>query len=186
MRDTEIVELYFQREQQAIAQTDMKYGKYCHVIAWNILLNREDCEECVNDAYMDTWNAIPPVRPFSLKAFVGRLTRNNAINRLEKNTAGKRGGGEIFLCLDELAECVSGRDELTALEERRHVTDCLNAFLKSLDTEQRKVFVRRYWYGSSVKEIAQAYSMGESRVKVMLMRLRGRLREYLEKEGVQV
>ena len=186
MQDNQIINLYFERKEEAITQTDIKYGKYCHVIAWNILYNEEDSEECVNDAYLQTWNAIPPVRPVSLKAFIGKITRNTAINLLEKNTAGKRGGTETVLCLDELAECVSGRDEIGSLDDYRHLVRCLNRFLEDLPKEQRMIFVRRYWYGSSVREIAQAYAIGESKVKVTLSRLRGRLKDYLEKEGVHV
>ena len=186
MQDSEIISLYFDRNEEAIAQTDLKYGRYCHVIAWNILYNEEDSRECVNDTYLETWNAIPPVRPFSLKAFVGRIARNTALNLLEKNAAARRGGGEVPACLDELAECVSGRDEIGNREDYQHLVTCLNEFLDHLPQEQRVIFVRRYWYGSSIREIAHDCETGESKVKVTLSRLRGRLREYLAGEGVQV
>ena len=186
MKDHEIVALYFDREEKAIAETDLKYGRYCHAIAWNILYNKEDTEECLNDTWLDTWNAIPPARPFSLKAFVGRITRNNAINRYEKNTAAKRGGRETDLCLEELAECVSGDGGPEQAVDYRHLTACLNQFLKGLKREQRNVFLRRYWYGSSIKEIAGSFGMTESSVKVTLMRLRNRLREELAGEGVLI
>ena len=137
MNDQEIVRLYFDRNQQAISETGRKYGSYCYTIAWNILYNREDSEECVNDTYMDTWNAIPPARPLSLKAFVGKITRNNALNRYEKAHAGKRGGGETPLCLDELSECVSGQDEMKDLEDYEHLVTCLNQFLSLLKKDQR-------------------------------------------------
>ena len=143
MNDAEIITLYFGKDQQAIVQTDLKYGKYCHVIAWNILFNNEDSEECVNDAYLETWNAIPPTRPFSLKAFLGKITRNNAINRYERNTAQKRGGGETAACLEELAECVSGSDELGSLDDYNHLVSCINDFLAGLGKEQRIIFLRR-------------------------------------------
>ena len=186
MQDEEIIELYFRREEQAITQTDIKYGRYCRTIAWNILFSREDSEECVNDAYLDTWQSVPPTRPVSLKAYVGRITRNHAINRYEKNTAGKRGGGETPLCLEELAECVSGDGGPEQVMDYRHLTACLNQFLKGLKREQRNVFLRRYWYGSSIKEIAGSFGMTESSVKVTLMRLRNRLREELAGEGVLI
>lgn len=186
MQDSEIITLFFNREQRAIEQTGIKYGRYCHTIAWNILYSHEDAEECVNDTYLDTWNEIPPARPFSLKAFVGRITRNNAINRLEYNTALKRGAGESTACLDELAECVSGRDELTQQEDYRHLVECINRFLATLSPRQRVIFVKRYWYGSAVREICEECGVSESNVKVMLSRMRKKLREYLEKEGVRI
>ena len=186
MNDNEIIALYFDREQQAIEQTASKYGRYCHIIAWNILNDHEDSEECVNDAYLETWNAIPPTRPANLKAFVGKITRNKAINLFEKRSAAKRGGGQTTLCLEELAECVSGKDDLNSLNDYNFLVECINEFLSGLRKEQRIIFVRRYWYGSSVQEIAQDLRLGESNVKVTLSRLRGRLKNYLEKEGVSI
>ena len=186
MRDEEIIGLYFDRDEQAIAQTDAAYGKYCRAIARNILRNEEDALESVNDAYLDTWNAIPPTRPFSLKAFVGRLTRNRALNRYEYNTAARRGGTETALCLEELGECVSGKETPEGRAEYEHLITCINHFLSSLKKEQRILFLRRYWYDCTIREIAQDLGISESRVKVTLLRLRGRLREYLEKEGVHV
>ena len=186
MNDSDIVALYFRRDQRAVSETDLKYGRFCLAVAWNILRDHEDSEECVNDTYMETWNAIPPVRPRSLKAFVGRLTRNNALNRYERNAAQKRGGGEVPLCLDELAECVSGRDDLAGLDDYRHLVTCINNFLSLLKKEQRIIFVRRYWYESSVQEIAEDYGLTQSKVKVTLSRLRAGLKEYLEKEGVRI
>lgn len=184
MNDSEIISLYFDRSEQAIQQTDLKYGRYCYAIAWNILRSNEDSEECVSDTWLATWNAIPPARPFSLKAFVGRITRNNALNRCEAASALKRGSGESPICLDELSECVSGRDTLTGAEDYHHLVTCINAFLSDCKKEQRIVFVRRYFYENSVREIAQDLHLSESKVKVTLSRLRAKLRVYLEKEGV--
>ena len=186
MKDEQIIALYFQREEQAIRQTDLKYGAYFRVIAHNILRSLEDSEECVNDTYMKTWEAIPPTRPSSLKAFVGRITRNTALGRLEKDTALKRGGGETAVCIDELAECVSGGEDPAGLIERRELAKCLNSFLAGLETGKRIIFVRRYWYGYSVREIAQLCDLGESNVKVTLHRLRTQLKAHLEKEGIRV
>ena len=184
MEDNRIVDLYLQRNERALAETAKKYGGYCGAVATNILPTREDSEECVNDTWLAAWNAIPPARPFSLKAFVGRITRNNALNRFEAANARKRGSGENSLCLDELSECVSGRDTLTDAEDYRHLVTCINAFLSDCKKEQRVVFVRRYFYESSVREIAQDLHLSESKVKVTLSRLRAKLRVYLEKEGV--
>ena len=186
MTDHAIIELYFARDQRAITRTDEAYGRYFRTIAWNILRNHEDEEECVNDSYFDTWNAIPPARPFSLKAFVGRITRNKALNRYEQKNALKRGGGETAACLDELAECVSGEGDPASGDDYRHLVTCLDGFLSDLKKEQRIMFVRRYWYGCTVREIAEGMGLGESNVKVTLSRLRNRLKEYLEKEGVRV
>ena len=132
MNDNEIIRLYWSRDQIAIACTQEKYGHYCYRIAWNILYDHEDSEECVNDTYMETWNAIPPARPFSLKAFVGRLTRNNALNRYERNTAKKRGGPAGTLCLEELGECVSGKDDLHDRIDYEHLVTSINSFLSLL------------------------------------------------------
>ena len=184
MNDNDIILLYFDRNERAITETDLKYGRYCRKIAWNILENHEDSEECVNDAWMDTWNAIPPEHPFSLKAFVGRLTRNRALNRYDWNHAARRGSGETALCLDELADCVSGADDLTEKEDMEHLVTCINQFLSSIKKEQRIMFVQRYWYECSIEEIAKNIGAGESKVKVTLSRLRKKLKEYLEKEGV--
>ena len=186
MNDNEIIRLYWSRDQIAIACTQEKYGHYCYRIAWNILYDHEDSEECVNDTYMETWNAIPPARPFSLKAFVGRLTRNNALNRYERNTAKKRGGPAGTLCLEELGECVSGKDDLHDRIDYEHLVTSINSFLSLLSKEQRIIFVRRYFYESSIREIAEDYGLSESKVKVTLSRLTKRLRESLEKEGIQV
>lgn len=186
MNDPEIISLYFQRSEQAIAQTDLKYGRYCYTIAWNVLRDDGDTQECVNDTWLDTWNAIPPAKPFSLKAFVGRITRNNALNRYEGRNAAKRGGGEVPLCLDELAECVSGKDEIGSREDYEHLVTCINDFLSGIKKEQRILFVRRYFYESSVREIADEQGISENNVKVTLSRLRGKLKEYLEKEGIRL
>ena len=186
MNDQHIIALYFQRDEQAIEKTDQKYGRYCFAIAWNILYSHEDSEECVSDAYLQTWNAIPPQRPLSLKAFVGRLTRNNALNRYEYAHAEKRGGGQLPMCLDELAECVSGKDTPETHADHQHLVTCLNTFLSLLKKEQRIIFVRRYWYESSIQEIAEDLGLSESNVKVTLLRLRRRLKKYLEKEGIQL
>ena len=178
MNDSQIVELYFHRDQQAITCTREKYDRYCMTIANNILSSREDSEECVSDTYLELWNNIPPTRPVSLKAFAGRLTKNNAL---------KRGGGETAACIDELAECLSLGTDPNSPEERlnhEHLVTCINRFLSGIKREQRIIFLRRYWYSSSVKEISESLGISESKVKVTLMRLREKLKEYLEREGV--
>ena len=180
MIDSRIVDLYWARSEQAIEQTDKVYGRYFYSVAYSILRNHEDSREIVNDTYIKAWNTIPPERPSSIKAFLGRITRQLSINRLEKNLAQKRGGGQSDLVLDELAECIPDRDNDVRATELR---DALNAFLRSLPDEPRRVFIRRYWHMSTISEIANDFSMSESKVKSMLMRTREKLKKYLMREG---
>jgi len=184
MDDSSIIALYWERSDRAIAETAHKYGTYCHYIANAILESREDAEECVNDTWLRTWNTIPPQRPERLQTFLGKITRNLALNRREKNRAQKRGTGQTSLVLDELAECVgagSGEDRIT---DEMHLRDVLNRFLAGLPVKTRKIFVRRYWYMSPVKEIAAEYRISESKVSVTLFRTRNQLKAVLEKEGI--
>lgn len=185
MEDSRIIELYFDRSEQALRETESKYGAYCGAIASNILSVREDAEECVNDTWLKAWNAIPPARPRRLRLFLGRITRNLALNRYEREHAEKRGGGQTEIVLEEMEECIadSGRGEWSC--ERAVLTDVLNRFLVMLPQQQRRVFVRRYWYMDSIKEIADAYGMGESRVKMILLRERKELAKMLMKEGIE-
>ena len=183
MIDSRIVDLYWARSEQAINETDKLYGRYFHSIAYGILRDDEDSKEIVNDTYIKAWNNIPPERPKNLKAFLGRITRQLSINRLEKNLAKKRGGGEYLLALDELEECISDRDHDADTAELR---DTLNEFLRELADEPRRVFIRRYWHLSSISEIARDFDMSESKVKSMLMRTREKLKKYLLREGFNV
>jgi len=183
MDDRQIVELYFARSEQAIEETRKKYGRYCRYIAKNVLGSDEDAEECENDTYLRAWESIPPNRPEKLSAFVGRIVKNLALNRLEARHAKKR-SGQAELALSELEECLpdtSGdpADELA-------LRDAVNGFLDSLPKLTRVIFVRRYWYLSPIKDIASDYGIGESRVKVTLMRTRARLKEHLTKEGISI
>lgn len=184
LTDQEIIDLYFARSEDAIAETCRRYGGYLSVIANSILGNHEDTEECVNDTYLCAWDSIPPARPYSLKAYLGKITRNLAIHRWEKATAEKRGGGEIPLVLSELSECLPDRSSAEDGIAEHILTDALNRFLGSISKEQRIVFLRRYWYNASVTEIANDMSMTEGKVKSILHRLRGKLRLILEKEGI--
>lgn len=184
MTDREIVELYWARSEEAIKETDRLYGRYFHYIAKEILHDEEDAEEIVNDTYLKAWSSIPPERPDPLKAFLGRITRQLSINRLKQNKAQKRGGGQYLLTLDELAECIP--DESEKLASDTDLTDALNRFLRGLPLEQRRVFIKRYWYMSSVAETAAAFGMSESRVTSILFRLRNKLKEQLTKEGFEL
>lgn len=181
MEDQEIVALFLDRSEQAISETDRKYGAYCYSIAYNILSNREDSEESVSDTYLTAWNSIPPRKPDVLSAFLGKITRHISIDRWRRQNARKRGGGEMTLALDELEDCV-GRDMETEIT-RRELTRVFNRFLSSLPETQRNVFLCRYWYLDSIDAIAQITGYSSSKVASMLHRTRGRLRKTLEREG---
>ena len=183
MTDGELVELYWARSEQAIEATEREYGRYFHHIAYGILKNHEDAEEIVNDTYLKAWNTIPPERPDPLRAFLGMITRRLSINRLEQNSAQKRGGGQYNAVLDELSECVSDGE---CMVDRVVLCDLLERFLRSLSVTARTVFIKRYWHLRSVADIAGELSMSESRVKSLLMRTREKLKKQLIKEGFEV
>lgn len=183
MEDHQIVELYWQRDQQAIAHTQRKYGNYLTKIAYHILYDLEDCAESVNDTYMAAWNAIPPHRPQSLCAFLSKLTRRIAIDLLRKKQSAKRGGGEYALSLEELSQCLPGGRDPEEAVNGRELTGCIEAFLRQLPEKTRNVFIGRYFYMDSVKEVARYCGLTESNAKVLLHRTRLALGEYLKKEG---
>lgn len=183
MEDSHIIDLYWQRDEQAIKESQRKYGGYCSTIAGNILHSAEDTEECVNDTWLRAWNIIPPEKPNRLAVFLGRITRNLAIDRFRSDTSKKRGGGQMALCLDELAECI-GED--SPIEDRLALREGLNRFLRELPDKNRTVFLLRYWYMMPVSEIAKRYDLSEGAVKMLLQRIRNKLKEYLEKEGVVI
>ncbi len=181
MDDRAIIDLYFKRSEKAISETDKKYGRYCRYIASNILRSDTEAEECVDDAYMNTWSAIPPAKPNSLRTFVGRITRNLALNRYEYKRAQKRYAG-IEATLDEIEQIISAPEE--SFVDTITLRDALNEFLGSLSRKARIIFVKRYWYLASVKEISQEMDSSESSVKVSLHRTRCELKEFLEKKGI--
>ena len=184
MEDAQIVDLYFARSEQAVAETAHKYGSYLFSIAHNILLSRPDAEEAVNDTYLGAWRSIPPHRPSRLSTYLGKITRRCALEKWKAAHAQKRGGGEVPIALEELSECIPGTDTPQSQMEMKQLTQAINAFLKTLpDTEQR-MFVCRYWYLMPVKEIARNMGFSESKVKSMLGRIRGKLKQHLEKEGL--
>ena len=182
MEDQGIIALFFERSEQAIEETDKKYGGYCYSIAYNILSNREDSEESVSDTYLAAWNTIPPRRPSFLNAFLAKMTRHISIDRWRKLSAKKRGGGEIILALEELEDCVDTHNVETELA-KKELTRVLNAFLSSLPETERNVFLCRYWYLDSIADISERFAITESKVKTTLCRCRSRLREHLEKGG---
>lgn len=186
MEDSQIIELYFQRSEEAISATDRKYGCYCFSIAQGILSDREDAREAVNDTYLGAWNAIPPHRPQRFAAFLGKITRRISINRWQAGRTVKRGGGEIPLALEELAGCIPSHRNVEQEMEGKALTQLLNAFIRALPETERKVFLCRYWYLEPVKSIAKRFDFSESKVKSMLFRTRNKLRTELEKEGIPV
>ena len=184
MEDTQIIDLFFSRDQQAIQQTDKKYGRLCYQIAWNILSSREDAEESVSDTYLSAWNSIPPTRPVFLAAFLAKITRHISLDRWRKNSAGKRGGGEAAIALEELEECISGGSDPEAQLRAKELRGALNRFLDGLPQRERVLFVSRYWYLRSVKQMAEETGLSESSVKTQLFRTREKLRRFLDKEGL--
>ena len=184
MLDEQIVDLYWARQEDAITETQKKYGNYCYSIAYKILRSQEDSEECVNDTYLKAWNSMPVHRPDKLSAFLGKITRNLALSKYEYYSASKRGGTQIELVLDELMDCISGTETTDSIVEEIFITNILNNFLKSLSEKNRNIFVARYWHMFAIKEIADKYDLKESYVKVSLYRSRELLKAILVKEGV--
>lgn len=185
MDDNAILDLYFARSEQAIVETDRKYGSYCYSIANHILLSPPDAEESVNDTYYTAWKLIPPQRPQRFGSFLGKLTRNLSIDRWRKNTAGKRGGGETQLLLDELAECVTGAESPETDLLRKELSAALNRFLRSLPEQNRRIILLRYYCANSQAEIAQKTGLSQNQVKYILQRTRNGLAKALKKEGLQ-
>ena len=183
MEDRDIISLYWKRSEKAITETDKKYGRYCSYIAYGILNDREDTKEIVNDTYLKTWNTVPPRNPSPLKAYLGMICRQLAINLFEEKRAQKR-GGEIAAVIEELTECVPDRASTVDMADSLALKDAMKRFVESLPPQSQKVFVRRYWYSASVAEIGKAYGMKKSAVTAMLTRTREKLREYLKKEGI--
>lgn len=185
MNDEKIVQLYWNRDEQAIPATAQKYGNYCTSIAKNILGNLEDAEECVNDTYLNAWNSMPPHRPGVLSTFLGKIVRNLSFNRYKYNTADKRGGGELPLVLDELSDLVSGKDDVEQEINRKELVNTIDAFLDSLSPEKRRIFISRYWHTDSISEIALRHGMKDGAVSMTLNRLRLKLRNYLLERGFE-
>lgn len=183
MEDDQIIELYWQRKEIAIGETEHKYGSYLFSIANRILPFREDAQECINDTYLDAWNAIPPTRPRVLSAFLGKLTRRISIDRWRNLTARKRGGDTVPLALEELADCIPGGSDPAAVVEARELARTIDSFLAALPRTDRQVFVMRYFHLAGVAEIATAFHMSISKVKSMLHRTRIKLQTHLDKEG---
>lgn len=182
MDDSNIIDLYFNRDETAIGETSRKYGAYCYTVANNILSSHEDAEECVNDTWMRTWNSIPPQRPQVLKLFLLRITRNISLDRLKAVRAKKRGGGETELAIEELSECIPGAGDVIDEIIENELSGLIRRFVHSLPDLERAIFVRRYFFLESVKAVADRYGMSEGSVMTRLSRTRKKLRTLIEKE----
>lgn len=185
MEDSQIVELYWERKEEAIKETSLKYGRLCTNIAKNILSSYEDCEECVNDVYFVVWNAIPDERPSRFSAFISRITRNLALKKYEYLSAAKRNPAAVS-SLEELEDCVSGTDSVESEVEKGQIERAIEQFLWRQKEEKRNIFIRRYWYFDSIESICRSTGFTQSKVKSILYELRQKLRKHLESEGVEV
>lgn len=183
MEDSQIIELYWQKNADAISETANKYGAYCFTIAENILHNNEDSEECVNDTWLHAWNTIPPQKPNILRLFLAKITRNLSFDRFNARNAEKRGGGEIALVLEELGECLGGGADTEAAYEAKELREAIQRFVRSLPKRDGNVLVRRYFFVEPVADIATRYGLTENNVMVILSRTRRKLKAHLLKEG---
>jgi len=184
MKDNEIIELYWNRDEAAIIATADTYGKYCYSIAYNILCNNEDAEECVNDTWLNAWKAIPPQRPNRLSTYLGKITRNLSLNRYKLMTAQKRGKGQVELALSELEGCVPAQRDMEQTTDEMVLVNAIETFLRAQPRTERNIFIGRYWYLYPIRELARAYRMSESKVASLLYRMRIKLKMHLEKEGI--
>ena len=184
MEDEQIIELFWQRNEMAINECKIKYGQYCRSIAMNILYCAEDAQECENDTSLAAWDAIPPHRPNRLATFLGKMTRRIALDRRKASNAQKRGGDTVTLSLDELEGCIPGSKSIDDCLDKAVLTQSISTFLRPLPRRERQVFLRRYWYLDSITDIARCFGFTESKVKMMLLRTRQKLRQHLEKEGI--
>ncbi len=184
MEDREIVELYWQRAEEAIPATAAKYGAYCRTIANNILTNHEDAEECVNDTWLKAWNSMPDHRPTRLAPYLAKLTRWLSLSRLRERDRLKRGGGETPLALEELSEVIAADTDTQRDLEIRELNRAVRQFLNGLDATERQVFLSRYWFLLPVREIAERFGFSPNKVSTMLHRTRRRLQSYLKEEAL--
>lgn len=184
MDDTSIIDLYWRRSDQAIAESEHKYGRYCHSIAFNFLRNYEDAEECVNDTWLRAWNLMPDKRPSVLSAFLGTITRNLAVSLYRAKTTQKRGGSETPLALEELQDCIPSDADPARDYERREFEEAIGNFVAALPEAEQLVFVARYWYLATVPEIARRMDYTPAKTKSILFRTRSKLRTYLREEGL--
>lgn len=183
MEDAEIIELFNRRDESAVGEVSRKYGRLCAAVCANILTNRQDVEECVNDTLLKAWEAIPPENPRILPAYLARIAKNAALNKYKLSHRDKRGGGEAASVLEELSSCGFTESPIEAEAERKEILAAINLFLEKLSPKKRRIFVKRYWYCDSVSEIAKSTGMTESNVSVTLNRTRKKLKDFLTERG---
>lgn len=184
MKDNEIIELYWERNEAAITATAEKYGNYCHAISYNILHSNEDAEECVNDTWLRAWKSLPPHRPNRLAAYLGKITRNLSLDRFRQYNAEKRGSGQAGLVLSELEDCVPAERGIEQSFDEMVLVESINQFLYAQPERKRNIFIRRYWYLYPIRDIAKTYGMSESKTASLLFRMRNELKAHLEMEGI--
>ncbi|MBO4217375.1 MAG: sigma-70 family RNA polymerase sigma factor [Clostridia bacterium] len=186
LADERIIELYWQRDESAISETDAKYGGYIAAIAFNILSDDGDCEECKNDVYLALWNAIPPDRPRSFPAYLSKVTRNVALDRYREKNRQKRAVSEMSVCIDELSETIAGTADTEIEYEEEELIRVINAFVRALPSRRQTVFVLRYYYADKISSIADVLSVSESTVKKELAKIKKQLKKAVEKHGFNV
>jgi RNA polymerase sigma factor (sigma-70 family) len=184
MEDSQILDLYWGRDERAIGETAGKYGIFLWNVTWNILRSHSDAEECVNDTYLRAWDSIPPDRPTAFRAWLGRVARNLSLDRWKQSRAQKRGGDHLEVLLGELDDCIPAPHGVEQSLEDQEIASLISTFLRTLSREQRFLFLRRYWYGDAISAIAREMGCGEGRVKSSLFRIRKALRNYLESKEV--
>lgn len=182
MQDSEIVDLYWNKDENAIKESQNKYGNYCYSISYNILYNNEDAQECVNDTFLGAWNAIPPHHPLILSTFLGKICRRLSLNKYRQRNAEKRGSGQVSLSFDELQDALADNSFKEQMDAQ-YLSEAINEFLSQEKVNNRKVFVCRYFYFESVEDIAKRFGYSQSKVKMILKRTRDKLKTYLQKEG---
>lgn len=183
MQDKEIISLFFSRDQKALSEVSHKYGAYCYSLAFNIVSQHEDAEECVNDTWLGAWNSIPPKKPDILKYFLAKITRGKAIDRLKKYHAQKRGADEVAVVLEELSDCIEGGSNPEHVILIGELSEIINVFLATIPIRDRQLFVRRYFYTESINNIASKAGMSNNNVSVSLHRTRAKLKDHLKREG---
>jgi RNA polymerase sigma-70 factor (ECF subfamily) len=184
MHDNALVDLYNNRDESAITRTAEQYGAYCFTIAFDILGNKQDADECVNDAYLNAWNAIPPAHPDVFPSFIGRITRNISLNKYKSKKTHKRAGNETAVLLSELEGCIPARGSVEENFDSKLLGAGINKFLSAIERDDRVIFMRRYWYNDSIKAIAERFGVSESLIASNLFRTRKKLKLNLEKEGL--
>jgi len=184
MEDSAIIELYFARDEQGLTESMKKYGSYCRTIALNVLGDKNDAEETVNDAYFAAWNKIPPENPLCLRAFLGKITRNLSLSRHRDKTRGKRGGGEVNAVYDELENMIAEEEDVSAALEKKELSAAVNRFLHSIDGRDCDIFLARYYFMYKTSEIALKFGLSDAHVRTVLSRKRNELKDFLTKEGL--